>query len=309
MKVKLALEKFQTERFLLVVTALIVLFPACGKKKNNSDAYGVFEATEIVISSENNGKLLKFDAEEGQIYQQGDAIGLIDTFQLYLQSRQLDASMKAALARRPDVPSQLRILQDKLYTLDKEKIRVSNLVNANAAGSKTLDDINSEIKITQSQLSATRSTLSIQEQAVLAEVEALQFQRMQVEASLASCHLTAPITGTILKKYIEVNELAFQGKPLYKMADLVNMFIKVYITEDMLSSVKLNQKADIHLDCENGKSKTFEGTVSWISPKAEFTPKMIQTKNERVNLVYAVKIRFTNDGSAKIGMPGDVIFK
>ena len=141
------------------------------------------------------------------------------------------------------------------------------------------------------------------------EVEAMRFQRLQLQDALAKCRIKSPISGTVLKKYIEANELAFQGKPLFKIADLTNMHIKVYITEDMLSTIYLGQPADIHIDMPNNHEKTIEGVVSWISSKAEFTPKMIQTKNERVNLVYAVKVSFENDGSAKIGMPGDVKFK
>ena len=186
---------------------------------------------------------------------------------------------------------------------------MANLVAANAAGSKQLDDIQAEINLTNSQLAATKSALGTQDKAVLGEIEAMRFQKLQAETAIASCHIKAPITGTVLKKYIEPNELAFQGKPLFKMADLTNMYIKVYITEDMLSDVRLNQDVEIRIDSQKDKVKKFNGKVSWISPKAEFTPKMIQTKNERVNLVYAVKISFINDGSAKIGMPGDVVFK
>ena len=299
-------------KFCLVILAAMLMvfsFDSCRRKHKQADAYGVFEATEITISSESNGKLLSFDVKEGNTYDAGEEIGLIDTVQLYLQMMQLDASMKAALARRPDIPSQIKTLQEKLLTLEKEKNRVENLVQANAAGSKQLDDIQAEITMTQSQLAAVKSSLGTQEKALLGEIEALSFQKLQLETAIASCHIKAPITGTVLKKYIEPNELAFQGKPLFKMADLTNMFIKVYITEDMLSSVKLNQDVEIRIDAQKGEEKKFNGKVSWISPKAEFTPKMIQTKNERVNLVYAVKISFTNDGSAKIGMPGDVVFK
>ena len=296
---------------LVLLAAMLMVFTldSCRRKHKQADAYGVFEATEITISSESNGKLLSFDVKEGNTYDAGEEIGLIDTVQLYLQMMQLDASMKAALARRPDIPSQIKTLQEKLVTLEKEKTRVENLVQANAAGSKQLDDIQAEITMTKSQLAATKSSLGTQEKALLGEIEALSFQKLQLETAIASCHIKAPITGTVLKKYIEPNELAFQGKPLFKMADLTNMFIKVYITEDMLSSVKLNQDVEIRIDAQKGEEKKFNGKVSWISPKAEFTPKMIQTKNERVNLVYAVKISFTNDGSAKIGMPGDVVFK
>ena len=299
-------------KIIAILLAMAMLLPSmssCRRKKKHADAYGVFEATEIIVSSESNGKLLSFDVKEGDTYEKGEEIGLIDTTQLYLQMMQLDASMKAAMTRRPDIPSQIQTLQDKLITLEKEKARVANLVAANAAGSKQLDDIEAEITMTKSQLEATKSMLGTQDRAVLGEIEAMRFQRLQAETAIASCHIKAPITGTVLKKYIEPNELAFQGKPLFKMADLTNMFIKVYITEDMLSDVKLNQDAVIRIDSQKEKVKKFDGKVSWISPKAEFTPKMIQTKNERVNLVYAVKIAFINDGSAKIGMPGDVVFK
>lgn len=295
--------------FLLAAALVITSMDSCRRKHKHADAYGVFEATEIIVSSESNGKLLSFDVKEGDSYQKGEEIGLIDTTQLYLQMMQLEASMRAALARRPDIPSQIKTLQEKLITLEKEKTRVENLVEAKAAGSKQLDDIQAEITMTKSQLDATKSALGTQEKALLGEIEALSFQKLQAETAIANCHIKVPITGTVLKKYIEPNELAFQGKPLFKMADLTNMFIKVYITEDMLSSVQLNQDVEIRIDAQKGKEKKFNGKVSWISPKAEFTPKMIQTKNERVNLVYAVKISFTNDGSAKIGMPGDVVFK
>jgi HlyD family secretion protein len=294
---------------LLAATLIIASMDSCRRKHKHADAYGVFEATEITVSSESNGKLLSFDAKEGNTYNAGEEIGLIDTVQLYLKLKQLDASMKAAQARRPDVPAQIKTLQEKLLTLEKEKKRVENLVQANAAGSKQLDDIEAEITMTRSQLDATKSTLGTQEKALLGELEAMSFEKLQLENAIASCHIKVPITGTILKKYIEPNELAFQGKPLFKVADLTNMFIKVYITEDMLSSVQLNQDVEIRIDAQKGEEKKFKGKVAWISPKAEFTPKMIQTKNERVNLVYAVKVGFTNDGSAKIGMPGDVVFK
>ena len=314
------------KRFLWIV-AVLSLLTACHRNKGNADAYGNFEATEIIVSSENNGRLLEFSVEEGQTYQAGEVVGCIDTLQLCLQLKQLEASIKAVMARRPDSKSQIQVLKKQLETLEKERARVENLVQANAATAKQLDDIVAQINITKSQMAATESTLSIQSQSLSEEVEALRFQKMQLEASIATCRIKAPITGTVLKKYIEPNELAFQGKPLFKIADLTNMFIKVYVSEDMLSSLRLNQEVTINLDTsgdiakqakknkrknkrkDNEPTKQFTGKICWISPKAEFTPKMIQTKNERVNLVYAVKVSFINDGSAKIGMPGDVIFK
>ena len=294
---------------LILISCLILMTTGCKKDKGDADAYGVCEATEIIVSSESNGKMLSFNIEEGQAYEAGQILGCIDTFQTHLQIKQLQSSINAVLARRPNAASQMRVLEDKLGTLNKEKARVRNLIEANAASTKQLDDIQAEINITQSQIAATKSTLSTQDQSLLEEVEAMRFQLQQLQHVKESCILKAPITGTIINKYIEENELAYQGKPLFKIADITNMFIKVYITEDALSSIKLNQKATVRLDNKNGKPIKLDGTVTWISPKAEFTPKMIQTKEERVNLVYAVKVCFKNDGSAKIGMPGDVIFK
>lgn len=299
--------RFKFTLFTFLICNLLMV--GCSSDGNENEAYGVFEATEITVSSENNGKLLSFDAEEGKTYEKDEVLGLIDSMQLYLQIKQLDAATEAALAKRPDMPSQIQTLQSKLETLEKERARVAKLVEANAASTKNLDDINAEIRITNSQILATKSTLSTTSQSILEEVEAMRFQKMQLENALTKCQIKAPITGTIIKKYIEANELAFQGKPLFKIADLTNMFIKVYVSEAMLSSLKLDQDVEIHLDSKNKKDKIFKGKISWISPKAEFTPKMIMTKEERVNLVYAVKVKFKNDGSAKIGMPGNVIFK
>ena len=296
------------KRLFYVIIALLCCLTACNNNAHEADAYGVFEATEIIISSENNGKLLEFNIQEGQTYEQGEKLGYIDTSQLYLQIKQLDASIKATQARLPDMPSQVRALHDKLSTLEKEELRVKNLVDANAASTKDLDDLTAEINITKSQILAIKSTLNTTSQSIMEEVEAMRFQKLQLENAISKCRLHSPITGTVLKKYIEVNELAFQGKPLYKIADLSNMYIQIYVTEDQLAALKLGQKVKVNMDAGKG-SKQFDGQITWISSKAEFTPKMIQTKKERVNLVYAVKVEFKNDGSAKIGMPGDVKFE
>ena len=290
-----------------IFTSLLV--NGCQNENGDAEAYGVIEAKEITISSENNGKLLLFQVEEGHNYQKGDSLGFIDTTQLYLQIMQLNASVNAALAKRPDMPSQIKALQDKLQTLENEQLRIKNLISAHAASTQQLDEINAEINITQSQINAIKSTLSTTNNSILEEVEAMRYQKLQLMSAYSKCFLTAPITGTLIKKYIEENELAYPGKPLYKMADMTNMYIRVYVTETMLSDIKTGQKAQVRIDEASGTLKVFEGVVSWVSPKAEFTPKMIQTTKERGNLVYAVKVNFKNDGSAKIGMPGDVIFK
>jgi len=295
--------------FLFLFVFVFLAIYSCKNVKRVPDAYGVFGATEITVSSESNGKMIQFNVEEGKSYLQGEKVGCIDTLQIYLQIRQLDASIAAAMAKRPDLPSQVRTLYNKLETLNKEKNRIATLVAANAITTKQLDDINAEIDITTSEIARIESDLSIANKSIIEEVEAMRFEKLRLKDALTKCQIKSPITGTVLKKYVENNELAFQGKPLFKIADLTNMFIKVYITEDMLSTVYLGQTVDIHIDMPENQEKTIEGTVSLISSKAEFTPKMIQTKNERVNLVYAVKVSFENDGTAKIGMPGDVKFK
>ncbi len=287
---------------------LLLLMHGCSSPENSADAYGVVGATEVIVSAEGNGKILSFTAEEGATYTQGSDFGYIDTFQLHLQVKQVEASMRAALAKRPDIPAQLQVLQDKLAALQTEQSRVSNLVAAHAASAKDLDAINAEIEITKSQLTATKASLNTAQKAIIEEVEVMALQKQQLEDALAKCYIKAPINGTVLQTYIAPHELAYQGKPLYKMANLKNMYIKVYVTQDMLTSIYLENEATVIFDAANGTQKTFTGKVAWISEKAEFTPKMIVTKEERVNLVYAVKVDFTNDGSAKIGMPGEVIF-
>ena len=284
-------------------------FVSCGNDGEEADAHGVFYATEIIVSAESNGKLLEFDVQEGKNYQAGDLLGYTDTMDLALQIQQLEVKIRATLASRPDIPSQLNTLQAQLQTMERERNRVSTLVDANAATTKQLDDVDAQIKILKSQIAATKSTLGTQSAAILENVEAMRIQMARLQNGLDKCKITAPITGTVLKKYIEPNELAYPGKPLFKIADITNMSIKVYVTEDQLSSIKVGQGAEIHIDTDGGNDRVIKGKVSWISDKAEFTPKMIVTKKERANMVYAVKVSFKNDGSAKIGMPGDVYFK
>ena len=284
-------------------------FVSCGNDDDEADAHGVFYATEIIVSAESNGKLLEFDVQEGKNYQAGDLLGYTDTMDLALQIQQLEVKIRATLASRPDIPSQLNTLQAQLQTMERERNRVSTLVDANAATTKQLDDVDAQIKILKSQIAATKSTLGTQSAAILENVEAMRIQMARLQNGLDKCKITAPITGTVLKKYIEPNELAYPGKPLFKIADITNMSIKVYVTEDQLSSIKVGQGAEIHIDTDGGDDRVVKGKVSWISDKAEFTPKMIVTKKERANMVYAVKVSFKNDGSAKIGMPGDVYFK
>ena len=300
-------KKFFFLSLALAVTAAVLV--SCNRDGKEADAHGVICATEIIVSAESNGKLLEFDVQEGQTYQAGDLLGYTDTMDLALQIQQLEVKIRATMASRPDIPSQLNTLEAQLQTMERERNRVATLVDANAATTKQLDDVDAQIKILKSQISATKSTLSTQSAAILENVEAMRIQMARLQNGLDKCKITAPITGTVLKKYIEPNELAYPGKPLFKIADITNMTIKVYVTEDQLSSIKVGQSADIHIDTENGGGRVIKGTVSWISYKAEFTPKMIVTKKERANMVYAVKVSFKNDGTAKIGMPGDVVFK
>ena len=280
---------------LYLLVAGLLLTTGCGKNKGDADAYGVCEATEITVSSESNGKMLDFDIQEGQSYEAGQILGCIDTFQTYLQIKQLESSINAVLARRPNAGSQMRVLEDKLATLNKEKQRVHNLIEANAASTKQLDDIQAEINITMSQIAATRSTLSTQDQSLLEEVEAMRFQLQQLQHALESCHIKAPITGTIINKYIEENELAYQGKPLFKIADLNNMYIKVYITEDKLASVKLNQKAIVRLDNKNGKPIKLEARQPGVCGQGQFQERRLRQNRDARRRDFQITERQGND--------------
>lgn len=280
---------------------------SCGNEKKSADAYGNFEAEETIVSSEGQGKLVSFDIEEGQQLTVNQQVGLVDTFQLYLKKLQIEASIAALHKKLPD-RGQLTVIQQQLDNANREKTRIENLVKANAAPTKSLDDVNEQIAVLEKQKSALESQLNSQSTGILAESDPLAIQAMQLNDQLAKCRIINPSGGTVTAKFAHTGEVAAFGKPLYKIADLSAMTLRAYITGDQLSSVKIGQKLNVSIDNGGGKMKTYSGTVEWISDHAEFTPKLIQTKEDRVNLVYAIKIKVVNDGAIKTGMPAEVNF-
>ncbi len=296
--------------FLLYIGLATVLLSACSNKNEDYDASGSFEATEIIVSSEAAGKIEQLVLMEGQQLEKGERIGLIDTTQLYLQKMNLLTNVKGVRAQQPNIAAQTASIKEQIRTLQREKQRTTNLIKANAATQKQLDDINGQIEVLEKQLAASQSTLQKSSQNITAQSSALDIQIEQLEDRLQRSVITSPITGTVLNKYAEEGELANMGTPLFKIANIDDMTLRVYVTNDQLSSVKLNDKVQVYVDQgdESGNKKEYEGVVTWISDKSEFTPKTIQTKNERANLVYAMKVTVKNDGYLKIGMYGEVKF-
>ncbi len=276
------------------------LFVAC-KNNEKADGYGNFEATEITVSAENNGKLMQFNVEEGQMLKKDDYVGFIDTIPLSLKRDQLLASKDIIYSKSKSVLSQINVLKAQLKTATVNKTRIENLIRENAGTQKQLDDINGEINVIQKQIKSVKS----QNSPVINEIESIDVQLKQVEDLLQKSKIINPVNGTVLAKYAEVNELTSFGRPLYKIADLSTMELRVYVNETQLSNIKIGQEVTVKIDAGDAM-KNFKGIIVWVSSEAEFTPKIIQTKEERVNLVYAVKIDVKNDGSLKIGMPAEM---
>lgn len=292
--------------FAIAITGL--LLASCHRNKSDFDASGTFEAEETIISAETTGTIKQFNIDEGQIVQTGQLIGYIDSTQLYLRKKQLEAQQRAALSRRPDVDKQIAALQEQLKAAEREKGRVTNLLKADAATQKQLDDANTQIEVIKKQIAATESSLEITNQSIDKETVPLQIQIEQLNDQLEKCQIINPLNGTVLTKYAEPNEMAAPGKALYKVADLSTIVLRAYITGDQLSKLKLNQTVSVFADDGKENYKQYKGVLSWISSQAEFTPKTIQTKEERANLVYATKIRVKNDGLLKLGMYAEVKF-
>ena len=285
--------------YLLPVVAGAVLMTAvsCKDTDGTNDASGTFEATEVMVSSEASGRILALNVHEGGVLTAGQDCGLVDTLQLYLQKRQLEAGVEAALSRRRDVETQTAYIKEQIEVNRREADRVRNLIAADAANTKQLDDITSAIKLLETQLAATEADIAQNNTIAEAEAASYRAQIAQVEESL-----------TVLVKYAEAGELTAAGKPLFKIADLSRMNLRAYITASQLTAVKVGQKVRVFADSGEDGVREYEGTVSWISDQSEFTPKTIQTRDERANLVYAIKVSFVNDGYVKIGMYGDLKF-
>lgn len=295
-------------RNLLGLCSLLVLFSACGNGAPKYDATGTFETTEVLVSAEASGRLLYFDIEEGMLLKAGEEVGVVDTVQLYLKKLQLEASIKSVEEQRPDILKQVAATKEQISAAQRERNRVANLLKVGAANQKQLDDAEDQLEVLRKQLVAQNSTLSNSHQSLTWQSSSVGIQVAQVEDQLKKCHITSPITGTVLAKYAEAGELTAMGTPLFKVADTEQMYLRAYITSEQLSQVKLGQKVTVFSDYGTDEHKQYPGVVTWISDTSEFTPKTILTKNERANLVYAVKIAVHNDGLLKIGMYGGVEF-
>lgn len=295
-------------RNLLGLCSLLALFSACGNGAPKYDATGTFETTEVLVSAEASGRLLYFDIEEGMLLKAGEEVGVVDTVQLYLKKLQLDASLKSVEEQRPDILKQVAATKEQISAAQRERNRVANLLKVGAANQKQLDDAEDQLEVLRKQLVAQNSTLSNSHQSLTWQSSSVGIQVAQVEDQLKKCHITSPITGTVLAKYAEAGELTAMGTPLFKVADTEQMYLRAYITSEQLSQVKLGQKVTVFSDYGTDEHKQYPGVVTWISDTSEFTPKTILTKNERANLVYAVKIAVHNDGLLKIGMYGGVEF-
>ncbi|WP_164121818.1 MULTISPECIES: HlyD family secretion protein [Sphingobacterium] len=292
----------------IIIAGNLLTTVSCNNKQETFDASGSFEAEETIISAEAQGVLKTFDIQEGQALQAGQNIGYIDSIQLYLKKKQLETQVTALLGKKPNIPVQLSALQEQLRTAEREKNRIENLVKGDAATPKHLDDIKAQVEVLKKQIEAQKSSLSILSDGISKDVVPLQVQIEQLEDQLSKCKLINPINGTVLTKYAEANEMASIGKPLYKIADLSNVMLRAYVTGNQLPQIKLNQQVNVLTDDGKAGYRQVEGIVTWISDKAEFTPKTIQTKDERANMVYAIKVKVKNDGLFKIGMYGEIKF-
>ena len=304
----------------LVVAFLFISFTGCKNDENNADASGTFEADEVIVSSELSGKILSFNVQEGLQILKDSIVGIVDAKNISLQQEQVEASIKALNEKTSNVRPQVQLLQNQLSVqqsqlanLLHEKTRIENLLKADAATGKQLDDINYQIDLANKQLAVTQQQINVQlnntstqNRSILSEADPLKKRVAQLQDQAQRANIINPVTGTVITKYAEPGEITAAGKALYKIADLSSLNLRAYITGTQLSQVKLGQTVKVLIDDGAKKYKEYSGAVTWISDKAEFTPKTIQTKEERANLVYAVKVKVKNDGYLKIGMYGEV---
>ncbi len=289
--------------------ALWLVLGACTSQEEQYDASGIFETTEVIVSAKGTGELQSFQVEEGQAVRQGEVLGWIDTLQLSLKDRQLAASLLATESKRLDEKRQVAHLRQQIENLQREKERFTTLLNAKATTAKQVDDIDYQIKVLQNQLVATQEQINSSNSSLSRQSESIQAQRAQMEDQIRNAMISSPITGTVLTKYAEQGEFAVPGKALFKVADVSQMKLRAYITADQLTQLQIGQAVAVYADRGITDRKRYAGRVVWIADKAEFTPKTIQTRNERANLVYAVKIAVENDGFIKRGMYGEVRFE
>jgi HlyD family secretion protein len=288
---------------ILYVVGLFLLI-GCSIQEEKSDAYGNFEAREIIVSAQMQGELLSLDLEEGQTLEQGTTVGWIDTSLLAVKREQLLARRNSLGARLANIRAQEGVQAEQIETLQTEKNRVQRLLKDEAATPQKFDNIQGQLRVAEKKLQSIRT----QRQSVYAERQVLNTRLNEVHTQIEKCRITNPIRGTVLEKYLEPSEVAAPGKAIYKIADLSEMILRVYISGAQLPHIQVGQEVEVLIDENREENQSLSGRVSWISSKAEFTPKIIQTKEERVDLVYAVKVRVKNDGSIKIGMPGEINF-
>jgi HlyD family secretion protein len=288
----------------IIILFVLASFYSCKEKETKADAYGNFEATEIMVSSEANGKLMQFNVTEGQQLKKEQTVAVVDTIPLHLKKQQITANKTVVLSKSKTVSSQVKVLNAKLQAALRNKKRIENLLKENAATQKQLDDINDQINVIKEQIRVAK----LQDKPVLKSINPIIAQVQIINEQIRKAMVKNPIDGTVLTTYAEPNEITAFGKPLYKIADLSTMDFKGYISEKQLATIKIGDEVSIKIDAPNGQ-KSYKGTVSWIASEAEFTPKIIQTKEERVNLVYAIKVKVKNDGAIKIGMPAEMWIK
>ena len=294
---------------IFALAGVMLMMAACGNKEKEYDATGTFEATETTVYAEQNGALLTFNVNEGEVLEAGREVGLIDTAQTWLKIQQLGATKQVYQSQKPDMQRQIAVTRQQLVKARQEEQRYKELVADGAAPSKMLDDARSQVMVLQRQLDAQISSLTTSTRALDKQSAATDVQVNQLRDILRKCHIMTPTRGTVLEKYVERGEFVAAGKPLFKIADTENMFMRAYVTSAQLKDIKLGQKVKVFADYGDGQKKTYDGTISWISSRSEFTPKTILTDDERADLVYAVKIAIKNDGFVKIGMYGEVKLK
>ena len=287
---------------------LVLLAASCVEGNKAYDASGVFESTEVTVSAEGNGKILSLDIQEGDRLEAGQIVGCIDTVQLHLSEVQLEASRRAVGSGRLDISRQIAALESQIGKQRQELDRFTKLEKAGASNRKQVEDIQAQIETLERQLAAQEESLNSSNRNVSGQADALEAQIEQIRDRIRKCVITSPVAGTVLAKYSEAGEFAALGRALFKVADIDNIRLRAYITADQLTTLKLGQQVRVFADQGSSGRKEYAGTLIWISDKAEFTPKTIQTRDERANLVYAVKIAVENDGLIKLGMYGDIKF-
>jgi HlyD family secretion protein len=289
---------------LLFALPVYLLISSCNGDKDKPDAYGTFEATEVTVSSQTNGKILFLKLEEGQVLDSNVLVGIIDTLDMDLRKSQTREQQLATSSKKNDLATQIAVQEQNKTNILVEKARVERLLKDGAATQKQMDDIRASLNLIDKQIASVKSQYA----SLDAQVSTFNKQIAQVNKLIADAHIMNPIRGTVLTKYAEPNEVTTFGKPIYKIADLTSLDLCIYVSGAQLPYIKIGQKVEVRYDKDEKTNSSVEGVVTWISETAEFTPKTIQTKEERVNLVYAAKVRVKNDGTLKIGMPGEIRF-